>query len=413
MNFRFTKNLIQNPLKGGLSQLLLGLFVLCLSACSMINEDLPECAPPPKSYTQVNFVYDYNMLDKDLFYDHAGSVHLYIFDENGIYIDDEEKHKEFMSPKEDFTMFFPDTRLIPGNIYNFVAVAQGNTIGYDGSDEYNWFKLVNPMIKGVSRIEDYILRLDRDSNNDGFAEVGIINYKDQYGQTQQMIDTLWTTKPDEVQQVKIAQVNYKPSAIQLPDTITEVTIPMMRITNSIKVNVIGGRFNADTNPDDYHVVIHFPKGNGTVDFCGDLSQATQELYYQSLIKGMAPYTPKRYVSSSSSYSSYGYQPSTRDEEQTYALRSLFGVSRLMVNDESSLQLRDATKEGYPIIYEIPNFSATLAALLNESEYGNQEFLDREYDFEVEIGLDESGQVNYYAVSIGVVDWQVRVNLIGF
>lgn len=382
-------------------------------SCDAINEDLQPCAPAPKNYTTVNFVYDYNMFDEDLFYDHVGSVHLYVFDENGYYIEDDEKHKEFFELGEDFSMTFPEDRLIPGNTYNFVAVAQGNTIGYDGSDEYNWFKMVNPMIKGVSKIEDYILRLDRDTNNDGYAEVGIINYKDQYGQTQQMIDTLWTTKPDEVQTIHIPKVDYVPSVEQQPDNVTEVTVPMMRITNSIKVNIVGSGFNSNTDPNDYHVLIHFPNGNGTVDFCGDISQSTQELYYQSLIKGVTTYTPKRYVSSAQSFRSGDKYINTRDDNETYALRSLFGVSRLMVNDESSLQLRDATQEGNPLIFEIENFSAELAALLNESGFDNQEFLDREYDFEVELGLNSANEVYYYAVSLNILDWQVRVNLIEF
>ena len=404
------------------------LLLIILSSCSMINEDLDPCAPPPGNYTVVDFVYDYNMLDEDLFFDHVGSVYLYIFDEKGVYYDRRELHKNDLLPGEDFSMTFSEKELVPGNTYDFVAVAQGNIIGNDQSDEYQWFKLVNPMEPGVSTIEDYILKLDRDTNDDGFSEVGVVNYKDQYGQNQQMIDTLWTTKPDEVQTVTIKKVDYVPTVQQQPDIVTHVTVPMMRITNAIKVNLLHPQFSLATNPGDYHVLIHFPNGNGTIDFTGNTLPA-QELYYQSLVKSMQPYVPKEYRTRSdnvrTSPAISAAKAGTRDDEEdsdsdvtdndtnTYALQSLFGVSRLQVGDESSLQLRDATQEGYPLIYEIPNFSDVLADLLNESDWDNQEFLDREYDFQIDIALDSNDEVIWIAVSITVMDWAVRINFISW
>ena len=376
-------------------------FFAVFQSCSMVNEDLDPCAPPPKAITNVNFVYDYNMQDEDLFFEHVGSVYLYVFNEDGIYIERREKHKDDFKAGDDFSMSFSEEELVPGETYNFVAVAQGNGAGANVSDDYQWYKLVNPMVLGVSKIEDYILRLDRDTNNDGFSEVGIINYKDQYGQNQQMIDTLWTTKPDQVQTIMIQKPEYIPSPTPHPDVVTDVQIPMMRITNSITVNLLYPYFDLNTDPNDYHVVIHFPNGNGTVDFTGGLDNSIHELYYQSLIKRMAEYKPKN-------YSSRGDEDSDIDPNKKYTMKSLFGVSRLMVNDESSLQLRDATKEGYPIIYELPNFSEVLAQMLNESEWGDQEFLDREYDFTIDINLDDKGNVTWVGFSISILSWGRRI-----
>lgn len=382
--------------------------LLTATSCDMVNEDLQPCAPAPRLLTIVNFEYKYNMSpvlygeEQDWFDSHAGSVYLYVFDEDGVYIDRYEKHREFFKPGEDFSMTFTDAELKQGKTYDLVAVAQGNTIGYVDDDDYQWYKVVNPMVPGESTIRDYILKLDRDSNNDGFSEVGIINYKDQYGQTKQMIDTLWTTKPDEVQRVTIPTLDYKPSVEQQPDVVKEVDIPMMRITNSVKVNLVNPDYDPTFDPNIYHIVIYFPKGNGTVDFCGDISQSTQELYYQSLIKEMVPYTPKQTRASGS------YDPNDPANNQ-YALQARFGVSRLMEYDGSTLQIRDATnpEDGYPVLLEIP-FSDTLKRLSEDTGFDDQEFLDREYDWQLDITVDRNLIPGYLDISCNLLSWARRI-----
>ena len=380
------------------------------TSCSMVNEDLPDCPP---NYTLVDFEYKYNMsavidgdgVEKDWFNEHVGSVYLYIFDENGVYYDRREKHKEFFSKSEDFSFPFSINELIPGETYSFVAVAQGNTIGQLPDDNYQWFRLVNDMVPGKSTIRDYILRLDRETP-EGFSQIGVVNYKDQYGQNQQMIDTLWTTKPDEVQTETIKKPSYSYKHESM-NAFNHITIPMMRITNAITVNLLSSGFNKETDVNKYHIVIHYPNGNGTVDFCGDISQSSQELFYQSLIKNMAPYTSK----STSRDSSGDITPSDPAEEEAsqYALKALFGVSRLMLDDDSSLQIRDATKEGYPVITEVPNFSNILAQLGSETGYEPQEFLDREYDFQVDLGMDSNLNLQYMDISCHILGWAKRIH----
>ena len=379
------------------------LLLLSLSACSAVDEDLLPCAPPPNTYTTVRFVYDYNMQYTDLFDKHAGSVSLYVFDEDGIMLFRETKSKVDMPGNEvDFSMVFDDKTIIPGKTYNFVAMANGNHAGYDDMVANTPGFQVEPsveMIPGVSRIEDFIIKLDRD--DDGTYDFGIVNYKDAYGDNNQMIDTVWSTKPDEVQTVTIPVTAYTPSPIQLPDVNVDVEIPMMRLTNSVKVNLYSGGFDQSTDPESYRMLIYFPNGNGTIDFTGTTYPA-QALFYQTLRKKMVPYTPGN--------------PSTRDG--SYALQGHFGVSRLQMDDESSMQIRDP--ETNDLITEIPDFSAFLAHAFDYYGDEGQEFLDREYNFEVTItpkGLDPSDDPQdnwaYIEIYIEVLNWYVRINNIGF
>lgn len=360
------------------------LSVSLLTSCNLIYEDLPECAPPPNMITRVDFVYDYNMLHTDLLKEHVGSVYLYVFDNEGIYRLRREAHRTEMNGDVDFSMRFDSTEIKPGRRYQFVAIAQANHAGYEASLETPGFTLQSEMIPGESTINDYILKLDRDGDSE--ADFGVVDFRDAYGHTETMMDTLWTTKPDEVQIVDIPALDYKPSPYHQPDRTVDVQIPMMRITNSVTVNLHSPSFSETTSADNYSLLIHFPHGNGTIDFTGYTLPA-QELYYRALRKNMVERTP------------------TKADGLEYTLQAVFGLSRLQVNDESSLQIRDAlTNE---IIAEIPNFSEFLA---DNFDHGmdNQEFLDREYNFDIDITLDNNGNIKWVDLSIHVLGWHVRV-----
>ena len=357
------------------------------TSCSLVNDDLPECAPNPNTFTTVNFVYDYNMHYTDLFTNHVGSVYLYVFDNDGVYHLRRELHRSDMGGKVDFSMTFDTLDLKPGNTYQFVAVAQANHVGYEASQDTPGFTLQTEMIPGVSKIDDYILKLDRD--DDGNFDFGVVDYRDAYGNTETMMDTIWTTKPDEVQIVEIPKTDYTPSVIQKPDQQVNVTIPMMRITNSIKVNLLSPVINANTSPDTYNVLIDFPFGNGTIDFTGN-TQPAQELYYRALRK---------------SVTKYGETKADPADEQ-YVLHAEFGVSRLQCADNSSLQIRDP--ESNEILAQIPDFSDFLAEYLAGDFDDAQEFLDREYDFQIDVTVDKDNNIRYVDLYLLVLGWHVRV-----
>ncbi|MCH5232394.1 MAG: FimB/Mfa2 family fimbrial subunit [Muribaculaceae bacterium] len=350
--------------------------------CSLINEELEPCAPAPHTFTKVNFVYDYNMQYTDLFTDHVGSVYLYVFDKNGTYLDRHTKHRSEMTQEIDFSMTFNEEELEPGETYQLLAIAQGNHVGNSYSNEMPGFQLVNPMIPGVSKIEDYILRLDR-KHPDGTSGIGEFEYKDIYGNTQTMIDTLWSTKPDEAQILRIPSNSYIPSLEPQPDNELVVTIPMMRITNSIKVNLVHDSFNSDTDTEAFKFLIHFPRGNGSIGFTGNVLPY-EELYYRSLRKELIVYNGDSQISGVEYSLANPYQ--TRADDSMYSIRAHFGVSRLMTDDESSLQIRDSETD--EIVTEITDFSKFLAQAFDDTGMGNQEFLDREYDFEISIGIKE-------------------------
>lgn len=377
---------------------------LTLGSCDLMHDDLAPCATDPAVTTVVNFVYDYNMSGEDLFDRHVGSVYLYVFDENDVFVGRYEKNKRDLDPvNPDFSMTFDGqtSAIRRGRTYKFVAVANGAEDGYDGDDETPGFKLVNAMVPGVSTINDYILKLNRDDKM--FADFGVVDYTQDYSGPDAMIDSVWTTKPDEVQVHDIPDPRAGfDSADQLPDHVEEVRIPMMRITNSIEVALTSPAFTADTRPSDYDILIYFPDGNGTIDFVGEtLTEISQPLYYRALRKRVDTYQTKT-----------GTRAGEEDGEEDvqYAIYATFGVSRLKYGDGSSLQVRDP--QTHEVLAEITDFSAYLNDRGNTEYDDPQEYLDREYNFRLDLGLTGGGSGGgghlwWSQVGIGVHDWAVR------
>lgn len=386
-----------------------------LQSCSMVNEDMDPCAQKPNTFVHVDFVYDYNMLREDLFDAHAGTAHLYVFNEDSVFLFDRSLSKNDMTGKVDFSMTFDTLYFVPGHKYMLVAMAQGNHSGYD------WACVSTPgfqipidreMVPGVSKISDYRIVLDRDS--DSYADIGVVNYKDAYGNNKELMDTLWSTRPNMVQDIDVPYVEWLPQKDTVPANHIYVEVPMMRITNAIKVNLIHDSFDQTTNPDDYIFLIDFPNGNGTVGFTGT-TYPNRELFYRSLRKQVSVYTPKSNhadyesnngVQDPAAVSHYSGGVNTRATQ--YCIEAQFGVSRLQTTDGSKLQIRNARDNS--ILAEIPDFANWLAQYFeDEHYYDNQEFLDREFNFTVDIHIDDNGKNDWIQIGCAILGWGKRIH----
>lgn len=369
-------------------------------SCGLMHDDLPPCAT--EVTTVVNFVYDYNMDGVDLFDRHAGSVYLYVF-EDSLFVNRYEKNRvDLDQSSPDFSMTFDSetSDIKRGHTYQFVAVAQGSYTGYTalkdslaGIDSLNiddvpGFRLVNELVPGDS-ISKYILKLNRDTLM--FSDFGVVDYTKDYRGEEALLDTVWTTMQVQVHTIP----DLGPEQIENP--VEEVKIPMMRVTNNIEVALYSPGFTASTRPADYDILLYYPRGNGTLNIVGDtLPEISQPLYYRALRKRVAPYTEKDGTRADGDEG---------DGTAQYAIYATFGVSRLIAGDESSLQIRDP--ETHELLAEIPNFSDYLSRRGNTDYDDPQEYLDREFDFKVDVGLTRDDRLWWSQVGIGILGWAVR------
>lgn len=382
-----------------------------MMSCDMINEDMPECAKYPNTFTTIKFVYDFNMQNRDLFNEHVGTAHLYVFDKDGVFLFDSVASRVMMPGKTvDFTMTFDTTRIKTGHKYQFIAMAQGNHVGYE------WSTVVTPgfqipleheMIPGESTIDTYRIKLDRDG--DKYADFGIVNYKDAYGNNKEMIDTLWSTKPGNIKSLTVPYIELKPQVEEFPVFHQEVEIPMMRITNAITVNLLHDSFQADQDPERFKFDIFFPKGNGTINMTGDTDfPENQPLYYRSIRKETVVYRNNNNNMPVNGDGTKGETIGTRADQ--YAIQATFGVSRLQITDCSCLEVRNPDGELLFTVPENPNeddsFSSMLSDFFNRYDE-RQDFLDKEYKFDVDIHLDDKYMWSWAEVRVEALNWTVR------
>ena len=386
-----------------------------MSSCNLMHDDMEPCAVDPNVSVLVNFVYDYNMDHEDYFDRMAGSVYLYVFDENDIFLNRYEKNKVDLDPvSPDFSIMFDAMDDLNGDIkrgetYKFIATAQGSHVGYTGEMETPGFKLVdrkgNPytMIPGKSTLKDYILKLYRDDSMSD--EYGVVDYTGEYRGNDAMIDTVWTTKPDEAQVVTIPFPRAEfDSYNQEPDVVEEVKLPMMRITNNITVAITTKQMTPGYDPSNYDIVIYYPKGNGTIDFTGEtLEDISEPLYYRALRKVTDVYNTRPTRGSSVG----------PDDGNQYAIYATFGVSRMKVDDKCELRIYDG--HSHKLLAWVDNFSSYLAEKGNVDDYGNQkyddpqEYLDRQFDFAIDIALNDDQTIWWKQVMINILMWAQRDN----
>lgn len=359
-----------------------------------MHDDLEPCATEPNLTTSVKFLYDYNTQNKDLFQNHVGSVYLYLFDRKGTFISRHERTRNFTSDPQ-FEILFDSTEIKPGRTYQFLAVALGNHGGYNSSLSTPGFQRNHKLQPGVSTIQDYILELDTYSA----GQSNIFNFASFYeDKDNQLLDTLWTTLNPQIVDIPTTAIPPE-STIQEPDKLVEVTIPLMRITNHVEVALRSNSFNENTDVSKYNVVMHFPHGNNTLDITG-VPQGERNLYYKALRKQMRPIADTK----------AGETETTQHEMWTE-----FGVSRFLLNDEATLEIwnEDYSKQ----LVKVEGISKLLAKG-NEAypdNWDDQEYLDREYDYYLTLGIGdvENPRVEWIEIKVNLLGWVKRMQWVDF
>lgn len=347
--------------------------------------------------TNVTFNYKYhiqtpdNTMD-DWFDTQVGTVCLYVFNDKDEFL----FQKSVINTVGDTgnnSIAFTEDELKPGQTYKLGAFCLGDKLGYDHSILSPGYRLLNDLVPLSSKLEDLILKLVSDKNESGY---NIVDYKAYFSENDSKLDTLWTTRSGNIISVTIPQVHSSTASTE--DILLNIDIPLMKITNSIKINLVSDNFNTGTHVDDYEFVIDFPKGNDLIGLYGDLNPS-QSILYRPLRKAVRSYNSKTYSSLyDSEKENGGFHNSGGNinaEAPQMSISADFGLSRLMADDKSYLKIINKTSG--QVIFILDNLSDWLADYFN-SPYSNQEFLDREYDFSIDIQIDE--QDNWIMLQAG-------------
>lgn len=352
--------------------------VLLTASCSMMHDDLPDCATRPQTRAAVHFIYDYNTSGEDQFSDLIGSVTLYVFDHDGKLVKQVEHtaaSHELKSPG--YTMPLD----LPAGDYTLYASARESENGYEASlaSEGAKFRRIGASL-GVTT-SDIFYTLD---HNNGVVEHNNLP-----------LEHLWLT---------LAPTKFTVTEAPMPaegdpqpeDVILETSVALQRVTNNLHVeiirgedNIIGPRAAQNISPADYDVWVQTANGVHKIDLTANPADDASPLTY-------TPHT----ISASKTA---GNDP---------CITTDFSLSRLIYSDDVSAHDRlfvYSKKSGKTFEYDLTRILETGHEYYADKNWSHQEYLDRQdsHSMRIEFNEDDTGW-RYIEVYIGMLGWSKRI-----
>lgn len=354
---------------------------LALTACSMMETDRTDC--PFGLY--VSFVYDYNIQRADMFKDHVGEVTVYVFDESDRLVMQRSAGNEGdYAPLRSYgyAMHFSNEEL-PAGRYRLVAVAQQNK--YEKALAMPGAKFRRTEMPAGSSRESLEMLLDRQPvEENGLAPVSHAA----------ALDTLWvgtTLNPDgraESLGEEWVEVNAA--------TPTYATVYLVRDTKHL--NIVLRQLDNPTNvsTDDYEVTV--VAENGRIGNDNSLLDDTPLLY--------RPYAEWTMENTSA--------PSDWMDGEGLYRTAHYDLSFSRLTEHADNPAENAAIRIYNKRENTEVLRMDLVELLAQGRtsqelfrYSKQEFLDREYNYKIEVVL-KGAEWQYLTLSVSVLDWSKRI-----
>lgn len=349
--------------------------VALLSSCSMIHEDLPEC----ETLVKVSFKYDYNTQRADMFHDHVGMVRLFVIDaENGKVVRDltvsNRDDNDIIKTKDNryFTITLRDLPL--GRSYRFMAVALQRP--YDETQQHAEDKFVGTFPAIGDDADKLQMRLTRSD---------VADSENRYPITAPAcgLDTLWmgnTTKPIVMPQKLTANVEICDTISMIRDT-NYLTLTLRQLDNPALIQ--------DT---DYRVEI--TDANGYLAWNNDVLNDQQLLY-----------TPH----SQWTTEVIGENNDVMERAAHYDLsfsRLLYYMGAETLNN-ARLRIYNTADNNLVADLNLPGILAQGRNAFEIYRWGEQEYLDREYDYDLELFL-LNNEWQYVNVKVNIMAWVIRI-----
>lgn len=389
-----------------LTSIIIACTAVAFGACSMMEEDRSEC--PTGLY--VRFVYDYNTQRADMFKDHVGYVTVYVYDESGQKVAEKSvANTPATMPlaQYGYAMHFTEAELPAGHKYRLQAVAM----------QKDWNEaLATPGAKyrrtDVTNANSLVITLDHEAAPVPGASATGPHAVDNSAP----MDTLWhtlkvmstttygreaaamprTTKPYSVYPVEDQMVSLQAGYA------TYATISLIRDTKHLNITLRQYDNPANVNADDYTVVIL--DDNAVLNADNSLAPSDSLIYYP-------------YAQWTTRYDENGLalegdiHPATRADvvtERTAHYNLMF--NRLMYDEDNlkNARLIITNKQSGEVVANL-----NLASILAEgriayelNNYSPQEYLDREYDYELDFLL-KGDKWLYCDIKIHILAWAKR------
>lgn len=362
--------------------LMLGALAVTTS-CSQMHEDLPPC----HTTIRLHVKYDYNVQRADMFSAHAGEVRVFAIDaaSNTVVRDvlvNNRDNGNAIAQHPGSQTFYIDFPEMPVGSYRFVAYAQQKPYDVTSAQSASHFDITSPALN--QDVTSLRARLTRSSATDAEGRHAV-------NAPVCGLDTLWMGNT--VRPVEVTPAN---TGMQLLND----TISMVRDTKYLTISLHHLDPEYRLSLDDSQYRIEIVDNNGLLGWNNNLLTAedTDNLLY----------TPFAQRTTEVEYNIDG-----TEEAGEHVAHYDISFSRLLFykgdNAARNARLHIIRTEDDALIADI-NLPYILAMGRNAYEannYGEQEYLDRAYDYDLHFFLQEDSWL-YINLRIAIMAWVMRI-----
>ena len=366
---------------------------MALSSCDMMTEDLSDC--PTGLY--VNFVYDYNIQRADMFKDHVGGLTLYVYDESDRLVAQRTVSGSELS-RYGFNIHFTEDELAPDHTYRLTTVAL----------QKDWqTALTTPGAK--YRMPDLTIGADRKSLTVKLDRNTAIPYHEVSNTAP--LDTLWHTLttlnaeaanlPSATKYRLMSDGTANSNGVETVSIVrgepTYVTVSLIRDTKHLNLSLREIDHPERVNHEDYEVFII--DDNADVDYLNNVVTPNDSIIYRP------------YAQWTSWVESDGV--TTADRSAHYDLM----FNRLMYNTTTQknavLCIRKRATGEMVALFNLPYILCQGRMAYEINAYQPQEYLDREYDYRLELWLkgEKWQEGAFITICVDVLSWARRIQYV--
>lgn len=370
--------------------IMLALAAFSVASCSMMDEDLAPC----DNIVRVHLVYDYNIQRADMFSDHVGEVRLFVIDDaTGCVVRDtvvSNKYNENAIAFHPWSQtYYVDFKDLPTErSYRFLAYALQKPEEETMTQEGDKYHITAPVIgENISKLS---VRLSRSAQPD--AEGRYTVNSPSCG-----LDTLWMTKDIDKTCLYVPALNGR-------DQMVETTVSMIRDTKYMTISLVQleESHKADIHHEDFRLEV--VATNGLLNWRNDvlIDEDPARLCYvpfaqrtSELVKGAG--TPDEKVVERQAHYDISFSRLMHYTDNAHFAQN--AVLRLIRNSDN-VEIA---------AINLPHGLARARSYYELLNYGPQEYLDREYDYDVIMYLREGKfEGSFLRIVINNVPWVIRM-----
>ncbi len=385
---------------------------MLVASCTMIQDSVDYC--PTGLY--VRFVYDYNTARADMFKDHVGHVRLYVYDEQGHKVAERSVSNTAASaPLADYgyALHLDPSELRPGR-YRLQAVAMQRD--WDAAAAADGARYRHEA--DVTHGEAMRITLDHDPGVIPGTEQHLVDHKSL------PLDTLWHTlkvqshaPTDGVAPMPMQRTSRPYSVYPLDEqyvTVTDnmatyATISLVRDTKHLNITMRHLDFPDDVFHHDYEVTI--VDDNATLLHDNALAPS-DSLRYTPYAAWTSRFTDGGVIVDPTVPRVTSQADDDAPDGLRYQRTAHYNLmfNRLMYNDDAArsamLQVRNLNSGKVVARINLPYMLAEGRAAYELYGYSPQEYLDREYDYHLNLFLKGESWA-YCDIVVNVLSWSKR------